>query len=598
MAGVSDLNKKPLLILLFILSLLSLSLTTFHANAANSSSTNFDINQVDHVVQIQDGGLVVMKDIVNVSVAGENAKSQKFPIGFPFEYASHLVYCFAHNTLNPAESLEVALDIGLGKIGFYGIEVTLPANTNAYSFTVVFVFSDLVHAETTELDYFWWNVTFPIYPSLTQIAPICNTKVILPPRVGNLTVEQHSNLVEKGLNVSTTFTDSRQTLKFSQSSLEDFTRESAWLRFYQYIPTEHTVFLMIDANEVKRDVALDEWGHIFVSDFYHLTNKGELDLTSVKLRLPQYAFDISWIDEAGNIHEELSLEGNATTAYINATIAFGTVKKNEDIEFTVTYRLPWKEYITQNSWRDYNLAFRFFEHEYFDWTIKKLSVTIKLPRNADFQSCSVPPQSAGESVTFAFLNVTTFHDLDFHLTYEHTIFWASFYPTLWMGLSATIVCIIAFLWRAPKPTPVSVTAVSPKALRSFVDTYEKKTSAIGELEILEEQLRKRKISRRRYKVRKKALEGRLSTLSKDLTELKEELRKAGSRYADIMRQVEVAETELEETEAAIRRIELRYRRREISKGTYNKLLEEYNRRKEKAETTIDGVLLRLREELR
>ena len=83
-------------------------------------------------------------------------------------------------------------------------------------------------------------------------------------------------------------------------------------------------------------------------------------------------------------------------------------------------------------------------------------------------------------------------------------------------------------------------------------------------------MQKRKIPRRRYKVRKKSLESRLSVLSKDLTDLKEELRKASSRYANTMRQIEVAETELEETEVAIRRIEVRYRRREISKETYRK----------------------------
>ncbi|MFQ5758857.1 MAG: hypothetical protein ACE5IF_04200, partial [Candidatus Bathyarchaeia archaeon] len=365
------------------------------------------------------------------------------------------------------------------------------------------------------------------------------------------------------------------------------------------LPSEPNIFLMIDADEIKRDITLDEWGRISISDFYHLTHKGEWNLTSVKIRLPQYAFDVSWMDEAGYIYEDPPLEGNATTTHINATISFGTpLKKNEEIEFTVTYRLPWKEYVTESTWRNFNLAFNFFEREYFNWIIRKLSVTINLPKNADFQSCSVPPQSVGESVTFAFHNVTPFHDLNFHLTYEYVIFWASFYPTLWVGLLVTAACVIAFLWRAPKPPPVPMIPVSPEALRGFVDTYERKTSAIRELEMLEQQVRKRKIPRRRYKVRKKALEGRLSVLSKDLTDLKEEIRKAGSRYANIMRQIEVAETELEETEAAIRRIELRYRRREISKGTYSKLMEEYNRRKERAETTIDGVLLRLREEIR
>jgi hypothetical protein len=42
-------------------------------------------------------------------------------------------------------------------------------------------------------------------------------------------------------------------------------------------------------------------------------------------------------------------------------------------------------------------------------------------------------------------------------------------------------------------------------------------------------------------------------------------------------------------------VKKRYRRGEISKGAYGKLLEEYNHRIEDAEATIDGVLLRLRE---
>jgi len=598
---VSDLSRKPLLMLLFVFLLLAFFLPTFHATATNSSSTGFEIDQVDHVVQIEDGGLVIIKDTLNISLAGASIKPRNFPIGFPFEYASHLVYCFAHDTSDSDEPLEVTLDTGLGKIGFYGINVTLPAdlsNEESYSFTVGFVFSDLIQPEAPLMEYLWFNLTFPLYPSLTQMTSICNVKVILPPRIGNVLVEYHSNLAKTGLNVNSTSIDSHQVLQFSKTHLENFASESAWLRFYQLLTAELDAFLMIDADEIKRGISLDAWGRIVMSDFYHLTYKGEGNLTGVKLRLPQYSFDISWMDEVGHIHEDVQLEGNATTTHINATISFAAIGKNEEIEFTVTYGLPWKEYVTQSTWRDFDLAFSFFERQYIYWTIRKLFVSINLPNNADFQSCSVSPQSVERLVTFSFHNVTPFHDLDFRLTYGYVIFWASFHPTIWVGLLVTLAFVIAFLWRVPKPPRVLITPASPETLRSFVDTYERKTSAIRELETLEQQVRKRKIPRRRYKVRKKALEGRLSVLSKDLADMKEEIRKAGSRYANTMRQIEVAETELQETEAAIRRIELRYRRREISKGTYSKLLEEYNRRKERAETTIDGVLLRLREEIR
>ena len=60
-------------------------------------------------------------------------------------------------------------------------------------------------------------------------------------------------------------------------------------------------------------------------------------------------------------------------------------------------------------------------------------------------------------------------------------------------------------------------------------------------------------------------------------------------------QIEVAETKLEGAERDKQRIKTRYRRGEVSKGAYGKLLEEYQNRIEDAESTIDGVLLRLRD---
>ena len=81
-------------------------------------------------------------------------------------------------------------------------------------------------------------------------------------------------------------------------------------------------------------------------------------------------------------------------------------------------------------------------------------------------------------------------------------------------------------------------------------------------------------------------------------EFKEKMRVAGGQYSDFMRQLEVAETEINEAEANIKSVEARHNRGEISLEAYRNLSADYQRRKENAETTIDGVLLRLREETR
>jgi len=94
------------------------------------------------------------------------------------------------------------------------------------------------------------------------------------------------------------------------------------------------------------------------------------------------------------------------------------------------------------------------------------------------------------------------------------------------------------------------------------------------------------------------LEVRFDALSKDIAELRGIFRSAGGNYASLIRQLDAAETELNEVETNIKSVEARHRRGAISLEEYKKLLADYQRRKEKAETTVNGILLRIREEIR
>jgi hypothetical protein len=593
---VSNLRKASitLLLLAFSLLLFTFASTYVNASAANavaaSSSADVQVDQVSHTITIQEGALVVINDTLKLSPkAGESTVSLKnFSLGFPFQYGFDLDYCFAYEASDPDTWLDVELDTGLGRLGFYGVNVVFPepgvniGTGESYSLTIVFVFSNLVSSETATL----LKLDFPMYPSLTQNASVCNVTVILPPKA-NIT---DSTFHEKELDFNITTLGDSQILKHPKRSLERFEYEPAWLSFNM----SALAFPIIEFNEVKRDIILDQWGSIHISNSYSITNRG-YDISNVKVGFPEGAYDFAVRDEMGSIGK--LTENETVTVYIRETL-----HKDEAGKFFLSYRIPWEKYISQHNTLNYGLNFTFFER--FNWTIRKLTVSITLPQGAEFQSSnplnpsSIEKNVLQETVTFAFSNVMPFEDLNFDLTYGYLVFWASFYPTVWMGVLIIIASAIAFLWRAPKPPAVPMVPVPPEDIRSFVEAYKGKTRILSELESMEEKLRKGKIRRRRYKVRKKMLEGRLSTLSRDLSNLGEKIRTAGAKYANIMRQIEVAETMLEGVETDIRRVEARYRRGEISKGAYGKLIEEYRRRMDRARTTIDGVLLRLREEIR
>lgn len=592
--AVFNLKKTSMALFLLGYFLLLFAFAQTYANASvtdigtsSSSVADVQVDQVTHSVKIQDYGLVTVNDTLTLS-SENGGLLRNFSIGFPFAYGSDLEYSFAHNTLDPDERFNVKLDVGLEeRIGFYGVRVDFPepgVNLNdveSYNLTVVFVFSNLVSPGTAP----FFAAHFPLYPSIAKNVSSCDVTVTLPPN-SNYT---DSIFEEKDLDFHITTIDSGQVLNHTTSPLESFRFEPAWLGF-----NATGSFPMFEVKEAKREIVLDQWGSIQLSDFYQIINKGN-ELFDITMRLPGgINSSVSARDELGDLSLYLELP--------EVLVTFRTaLQKDEETKFTLTYSLPWENYVSQHDWSHYDLTLTFLEQ--IPWIVEEMSVIITLPEGAEFQSSS-PQKPYGveksvfqETVTFTFLNVTPFNDLDFDLRYNYFVFWASFRPTLWMGVLVVIVGAIALLWQAPRPTPVSIVPVPPKDLKSFVEDYERKTEILLELESMEERLKKGKIPRRQYKVRKKMLEGRLSSISRDLGNLRDKIRAADRRYANIMGQIEVAETMLEGAETDIRRVETRYRRGDISKGAYNKLLEEYHRRRENAKTTIDGFLLRLREEI-
>ena len=227
---MSNLKRTPLPILLFTLSLLILlalvsCINILTVSAQTDTLSSVDI-QVDHTVEIKDGGLVVINDTIRLSTEqGQNIEPlQNFSIGFPFEYKSNLDYCFAYDASNHDERLEVVLDVGLGRIGLYGVNVLFPESGinigggGSYNFTVVFVFSNLISskvyaAEPNGEEAVFFTVDFPLYPSVTQDVSTCNVTVILPYGANYTT----SSFEENGLAFNTTTHDLHQAHRLSDN---------------------------------------------------------------------------------------------------------------------------------------------------------------------------------------------------------------------------------------------------------------------------------------------------------------------------------------------------------------------------------------------
>jgi hypothetical protein len=565
-------KRKALTFALIIVTLILISFPTFMTKSAKAADTDYTIEKVNHTIEVMRNGYIFINDTVQIN----GTASSGFLIGFPYKYGPHVLRCVAYNT---TDVFSVSLNVPLkDRVGFYGVNIDFPRGTPQV-FTVGFVLSNnLVAPNPSNMSQY--ALGFPEYPSLTRNAANCSVSILLPEgstylggTVGNFT--------------------------YWRENLPAFTYSPANLAF---LSTEDAIQI-VDIQELNREIKIIGTGEIEGSDSYRITNKAPQGTSFIEIVLPHNASDPSAYDKFGR-----RLEVDSTGRTTRYKVSFASpLKTEESAVFTVRYRLLGEGRIEQNEQTNFDFVFPLFEH--LDYYIDRSSVTFVLPEGAkvlSFENVSVAGSYSitrdvfQERLTINRKGVFSLDSFSVGMTYEYDLLWLSFRPTLWMWALATVGCAIAVVWKRPKAA-ISVTVpkvavgVRSRDIKSFVDAYEKKKKITLEIESLKIRVGRGKVPRRRYKVRRRTLGTQLDALSRSLTDLKEKLRAAGGRYRDLMRRLEVAETEISGVEANIESIETRHRRGELSLGAYRKLLADYERRKDKAETAINEILVRLRE---
>jgi hypothetical protein len=573
---------------IFALTIFSLAIFlpfSLNIKTASAQDTGYSIQNVDHQVEIMYSGHLVIRDTIRVT----GQLTDGFLIGFPNQYGSQVLKGVAYDANNilpmsPGVPVE-------GHSGFYFANISFPEGSPQV-FTVIFILSnDLV---SQDLSVNVVSVDFPAYPSFAKEAANCNVTLVLPDYATGVTVTKDDGVVE--------------TTNFVKENLAAFTYSPASASFS--LPSG--ILQIIGIKKLDRVITISPIGDIVASDNYHIVNNSTGSIGSFGVDLPLNASNIVGRDEFGRTLTVELLGTGATFQLVNVTFIL-PLNSGESTLLTVEYTLPSvsPEQITR-------FALNLDLFPYFDYYVDEASVTIVPPEGARFLTpklSSVDPSLSLSREIFqetlsinregvSHIDLAIPSDNALQITYEYNPLWLSFRPTLWAWALAVVGCIIVAFWRRPKTSPLRIVVpklpvgLSPDHVRAFTEAYEEKNRITSELKFLDIRAQKGKIPRRRYKVQRRTLEVRFDTLSKNIAELKGIFRSAGGNYADLIRQLGVAEIELNEVETNTRSVEARHRRGELSLEEYKKFLADYQRQKEKAETTINGILLRLREEIR
>lgn len=576
-----------------------------------SAQTNgYTIQKVDHQVEVMYSGQIVIRDTIHVY----GQVTDGFTIGLPSKYSAYILKAVAFDADNV---YQVNLGVQLGdRSGFYGAEVNFNGQSPTV-FTVAFVLSNslITYASATSV----YTLDFPAYPSLTQDVGSCNVTITFPSSPSSITVTKSDGEV----NSDNYVTQNLAAYTYSVGSAA-FLIQTGTLQ-------------LTGISQLNRQITIDPSGKVTSSDSYHITNNSTSTMTCFVLNLPNTASNIVVKDEFGRtLTTAISSLTSREILLANATlITFLTSDQSAII--TADYNLPsatiqGSQYVLG----DFKLFpnFYYYVDEATFTFIPPEGATIVTPQLSSLDSsATLTRESFQDTLTvtrdgISYLDYGSPESNTVQFSYDYNPVWVSFRPTFWVSFLAVVGCVAAVFIRRrkpsekeptitrterlPTPQPTSTTSsqqaksvgpitgqrITTENVREFTDAYEEKKQLNTELKSLDNRAQKGKIPRRQYKVQRRAIEIRLETLTRNTNRLKEAFRSTSGLYSDLVKQLDAAETDLVEAEENIKKLESRQSTGEISLETYKKNIGDYQKRKDKAESTINGILLRLREKTR
>jgi hypothetical protein len=549
------------------------------ASIANSgvvmANPVYSLDRVDHTVKVLSNGFIMVNDTITTSAP----VSGSFLIGFPHKYGLQMLHCVAYEASNRSSVFPVTPNIPLeNHVGFYGVRVDMP-DSAPQVFTVEFILSNsLVTQDSQNSTVF--SLDFPAYPSLTEPVALCNGLITLP-----LGAEYLKGTIA--------------AFNYTTNDLAAYSYNASTITF----GLAQNMIQLFEIRQLNRQISINAFSEVEISDSYYVTNNAQSSAVSVDVILPPNSTVPTAKDQFGR-SAQISLVDSLPIRYrVNLTLPAESGKSSR---FTVVYNLN-KTVYSKPLEEANKFAYEITQFKEVTCYVDEVSVVLSMPEGARLLSSptlgfyGVDKGMFADAVTIQKQNFVSLDSFPMEIDYAYNPLWIAFRPTLWVWSIALVGSAIFIVSRRSKALgtvalPSGVRRFRPESLKTFVDSYEEKMRIMSEIDTLEARVQKGRIPRRRYKVQKKTLEMRLTTFTRNLSELKENMRASGSLYADLMRQLEVAETEINDTEANIKNIEVRQNRGEITMELYRNRVEEYGRRKEKAETTINGILLRLREE--
>lgn len=532
-------------------------------------------------------GVTTLNDYVNLT---STVPVTHLTIGIPASVSNDLRLTLA---TSQGVNLQVSKTAPTPSQNYTTLNVQFPAGETKFAFNVTTVFTGLL-SYSPSLNRFTFEANpFPLIDGSYNVS---RTTVIL--QTGDWASPKIPAPLNQTINGGT-FTCSLP------STGSDSCPKSVALNTFNNTVWKITFASSATQNVLKvsagRLIQIAPSGSLQVTDSYNITNLGPT-LSSLSFRVPKgvsgiterYVLGLQIDQPATTPTPAANSDGTSTVTF---TPSFGSVPFNQSFRAKIFYTLSPSTYIATSSLGTFTVNFALFNNVQF--YAPSLQTTIMTPSGFRLNSLTGQvPQISGNQISLLASPVTPVSSLGFSMTYQLDPFWASLSPLSWIGIVEVALAagVLAVLSRPGAEG--SITGAPSQLISKFVELYDEKSSMRLESDKMEEDLARGALNRYDYKQRRRMLDRRMSEIDKALAPVEDQLSAVQGRYQDMVKRIERAEVELNVIKTTAADLRNQYRSGKISKDLYESLNADLVRRKQKAEQTIDTIIINLREEIR
>jgi len=569
-----------------LLLALALVLQPIPVNAAATCTPNTCSVIIHRTISTNPWGVTIASDVVNLTTLA-NAQISHLAIGIPGNVSNNLRTATASaGGINlQVSSNRMTIPSGYPAAGqtYTSLDVAFPTAETGIQFNLTTVYSGLLTYSGGANPFTFATSPFPLVDGTYNATTALSMKIgdwqsVKIPSPANRTVTCASSICTSSLAPINAFNATVWQVGFSSSATQNVLTVSAG-RLIQIFAT----------------------GALQVIDSYNVTNLGPT-LTSVAFTVPKGVSNINenyvlgvQIDQPETVSTPTSNPDGTST--VTFSPSFGSVQFNQSFRAKISYTLLPNTYLSTSSLGIFTVNFALFNNVQF--YAPTLQTKIVTPSGFRLNSITGQvPQISGNEISLLASPVTPISGLSFSMTYQLDPFWASLSPLTWVGLVEAALAAGALAVLSRPGAEGAISGAPSQLITKFVELYDEKSSMRLESDKMEDDLARGALNRYDYKQRRRMLDRRMTEIDRALAPVEDQLAAAQGRYSDMIKRIERAEVELNVIKTTANDLRNQYRSGKISRDLYESLNADLVRRKQRAEQTIDTVIINLREEIR